>query len=137
MRTVARINADGLFVEDVLLGDGQEMPPSCIGSRPPEGFHAPKWTGSAWTEGKSQAERLVEAKEAKRAELARAFVAANTALYPEAAPEYAIWLAVPEYAATPNAQRPQAIRANIARLRERLAAVNAATTVEAVAAILW
>lgn len=82
-------------------------------------------------------EKLGAAKEAKRGELARAFVSANTALYPETAPEYAIWLAVPEYAATPNAQRPQAIRANIARLRVGLAAVEAATTVAAVVAVVW
>lgn len=137
MRTVARINADGLFACDVLLGDGQEMPPNHVESRPPEGFHAPKWTGSAWTEGKSQAERLAAAKEAKRAELAWAFVAANTTLYSETAPEYAIWLAVPEYAATPNGQRPQAIRANIARYRERLVAVNAAATEADVEGVVW
>lgn len=85
----------------------------------------------------NDAEKLGAAKEAKRAELALTFVSANTALYPETAPEYAIWLAVPEYAATPNAQRPQAIRTNIARLTVRLAAVNTATTVEAVVAVVW
>ncbi len=99
--------------------------------------------GSVWDAATAKprlvndAEKLAAAKEAKRAELARAFVAANTALYPETAPEYAIWLAVPEYAATPNAERPQAIRANIARLRDRLATVNAATTLEAVGAVAW
>lgn len=85
----------------------------------------------------NDADRLATAKEAKRAELAQAFVAANTALYPETAPEYAIWLAVPEYAAAPNSQRPQAVRANIARLRDRLAAVGTASTVAAVAALTW
>lgn len=85
----------------------------------------------------NDADRLATAKEAKRAEIARAFVAANTALYPETAPEYAIWLAVPEYAATPNGQRPQAVRANIARLRERLAAVETANTLAAVSAVAW
>lgn len=99
--------------------------------------------GAVWDAGTGKprpvndAERLAAAKEAKRSELARAFVSANTVLYPETAPEYAIWLAVPEYAATPNGQRPQAIRANIARFRERLAAVNAASTLEAVAAVAW
>lgn len=99
--------------------------------------------GAVWDAGTgkprpvSDAEKLAAAKEAKRSELARAFVAANTTLYPETAPEYAIWLAVPEYAATPTGQRPQAIRANIARLRERLAVVNTASTLEAVAAVAW
>lgn len=83
------------------------------------------------------AEILAAAKEAKRSELAQAFVAANTVLYPETAPEYAIWLAVPECAATPLAQRPQAIRANIARLQARLAAAGAATTLEAVGVVAW
>lgn len=85
----------------------------------------------------NDAEKLAAAKESKRAEIARAFVVANTTLYPETAPDYAIWLAVPEYAATPNGQRPQAIRANIARLRVGLTAVEAASTVAAVVTVTW
>lgn len=86
---------------------------------------------------KTAGEQLDKAREAKRAELSRAFVVANTTLYPETEPEYAIWLAVPEYAATPNGERPKAVRANITRLRERLAAVDAATSVAAVEAVRW
>jgi hypothetical protein len=71
----------------------------------------------------------------KRAELSRAFVEANTALYPEVESGFAIWLAVPEYAASPNGERPQSVRANISRLRKRLAAVEAASTVAEVEVI--
>lgn len=139
MKAVARIDGQGMFVEDVIVEDvvAEALPEGCIESRPQEGFHAPKWTGSAWTEGVATSELLSGAKDAKRSELARAFVAANTALYPELEPQFAIWLAVPEYATTPNGQRPQAIRENIARLREKLAAVESAPTVERVKAVAW
>lgn len=130
----SRVDRDGNFIEDVVA---EALPEGCIESRPQEGFHAPKWTGSSWTEGRAASEVLSDAKAAKLAELSRAFVEANTALYPETEAAFSIWLAVPEYAATPNGQRPQAIRANIARLRERLTAVNTASTVEAVAAVAW
>lgn len=130
----SRVDRDGRFIEDVVA---EALPGGCIESRPPEGFQAPKWTGSAWTEGRAASEVLSDAKAAKRAELSRAFVEANTALYPETEAAFSIWLAVPEYAASPNGARPQAIRANIARLREKLAAVGAATTVERVRAVSW
>ena len=137
MRVVSKIDAEGLLLEDVLLEDGAALPPGHIEERTPPGFHRPKWTGSAWTEGMTGAEILANAKSAKRDELARAFVGANTALYPEVEDAFSIWLAVPEYAADPNATRPTQIRANIAQLRDRLAAVEAATTVAGVEAVAW
>ena len=36
---------------------------------PPQGFHAPKWTGSEWVEGKPEAE-IVEAMKAAKVEAA-------------------------------------------------------------------
>lgn len=54
-----------------------------------------------------------------------------------ARPPEPAYVAVPEYAATPNGERPKAIRASIVRLRERLATVDAATTVEALGAVSW
>ena len=57
-RVVAKVNAEGLYVEDVLVRDGAPTPPGCIEQRPPEGLHRPRWTGSAggWTEGMAQGE---------------------------------------------------------------------------------
>ena len=137
MRTVSRIDAGGYFAGDVLLTDGQDAPQDTVATRPQEGFYRPRWTGTTWTEGMAVSGLLVAAKAAKRAELAGAFVGANTALYPEVEDVFSIWLAVPEYAADPNATRPTAIRANITRLRDRLAAVEAATTVAGVEAVAW
>jgi hypothetical protein len=70
MRMVAKVDAQGHFLEDVLLEDGASLPAGCIESRPPEGFYSPKWTGSEWAEGKPQAEILVGAKEQKISEFA-------------------------------------------------------------------
>lgn len=99
--------------------------------------------GSVWdaSSGKPRllnvAEILAAAKEAKRSELARAFVAANTTLYPEVESEYAIWLAVPEYVASPSGTRPTVVRNNILRFQDRLSKVSAATTVAEVEAVTW
>jgi hypothetical protein len=65
MRAVSKVDAQGYFVSDVLLEDGEATPQGCIESRPPEGFYSPKWTGSEWVEGKPQAEILDDAKEQK------------------------------------------------------------------------
>jgi hypothetical protein len=70
MRVVAKVDAQGSFVSDVLLEDGAPLPPGCIESRPPEGFYSPKWTGSEWVEGKPQAEILDDAKAQKIDEFA-------------------------------------------------------------------
>jgi hypothetical protein len=54
VRAVAKIDGNGLFLEDVLIEDSAPIPQGCVPSRPPEGFHRPKWTGSAWVVGKPQ-----------------------------------------------------------------------------------
>ncbi len=58
------------FAGDVLLVEGAPLPAGCIESRPPEGFYAPRWSGSAWEEGKPQAEILEGQKAQKVAEMA-------------------------------------------------------------------
>jgi hypothetical protein len=68
-RVVSKIDEGGFYVEDVLLEDGQALPESCVEERPQEGFHAPRWAGSQWTEGKPSAEIFEEAKAQKEAEL--------------------------------------------------------------------
>jgi hypothetical protein len=117
MRSVSKVDAAGVFVTDVLLEDGQVLPSGCVEERPPEGFHAPKWTGSTWEEGKPPGEILEDLKAAKvdemaaragNAELGRAaFVAAEQRglgdlmaryfdrLDPEARTLYAEWTEIP------------------------------------------
>jgi hypothetical protein len=70
-RAVARVDVQGLYVEDVLLEDGAALPEGCIEERPPEGFHAPKWSGGsgAWEEGKPSSEIVEAVKPQKIAEM--------------------------------------------------------------------
>jgi hypothetical protein len=56
MKKVIKIDASGLFVEDVLIADDAETPSDCIDSVCPDGFYRPKWNGSQWVEGLTQAE---------------------------------------------------------------------------------
>ena len=57
MIKVMRIDAEGFFIEDVLLEDGQEVSADCIAdSTGIEGLHLPKWDGEKWAEGKPQSE---------------------------------------------------------------------------------
>lgn len=53
---VMRVDSTGLFIEDVLLEDEQEVPPNCIAIIVPEGFYLPRWNGTVWIEGLTQAE---------------------------------------------------------------------------------
>ena len=68
MRIVSRINADGLFVEDVLLQEGEPLPAGTIENRPPEGFRKPRWNGATWVEAEPAAETLEKKKQEKIAE---------------------------------------------------------------------
>jgi hypothetical protein len=65
MRVVAKGDQQRNFLEDALLGEGAQLPASCIEQRPPEGLHRPKWTGSEWVEGKPSSEILASAKAVK------------------------------------------------------------------------
>lgn len=69
MEVVSRVDEQGRFVEDVLLIEG-DLPEGCVQSRPPEGFHSPRWTGSEWTEGKPASEILEGLKAQKVDEMA-------------------------------------------------------------------
>ena len=53
---VLKIDSEGLFLEDVILQDDEELPNDCIETLCPEGFYSPKWDGEKWIEGKTQAE---------------------------------------------------------------------------------
>ena len=65
MRLVSRIDAEGFFVEDVLLGEEEPLPAGTIESRPPEGLHVPRWDGRAWVEAMALQDRLQAARQAK------------------------------------------------------------------------
>lgn len=80
MGPVAKIDTEGFYVEDVLVGDDQELPAGCVGERPPEGLHTPRWTGSGWTEGKPEAE-IVEARKAAKVEVIKAAGVEELAAY--------------------------------------------------------
>lgn len=57
MFKVIRVDSNGLFIEDVLLEEGQEIPQDCVSILVPDvGFYLPKWNGTIWVEGKTQAE---------------------------------------------------------------------------------
>lgn len=53
MRKVNRIDAQGLYVEDVILKDNESTPADCIEVPCPGGFYLPKWDALAceWVEG--------------------------------------------------------------------------------------
>ncbi len=128
MRVVSRLDANGLFAEDVLLEDGQDLPAGCVEERPPEGFHAPRWDGSGWIEAKPEAEILAALKASKRAELEAVFVSGCEADFSSP------WSAL---GALPTDPRLPALKARAVAYREKLAAVEAATTEAEVEGVEW
>jgi hypothetical protein len=140
MRVVARIDEQNFFQEDVLLEDGAQLPEDCIEERPPEGFHAPKWSGSseAWVEGKPTSEIFNDAKMAKEADLRNAaerWYRENVRAF-----EGAVVIHKIDRGQALSAEE-QAIRdamtANYQKLRTLVAQVRAATTLEEVEAVTW
>jgi len=56
MIKVMRINQEGYFIEDVILGYGQEIPEDCVDIEVPAGLYLPRYVSGEWVEGKSQEE---------------------------------------------------------------------------------
>jgi hypothetical protein len=56
VRKVIRIDENGMFVEDVLIGDHEPIPDDCVETEVPEGFYHPRWDGAQWVEGLTQEE---------------------------------------------------------------------------------
>lgn len=50
-RKVIRVDDEGLYLEDIIIGDYESTPEGCIDVECPGGFYRPKWDGSAWIEG--------------------------------------------------------------------------------------
>jgi hypothetical protein len=140
MRLVAKVDAQGHFIEDVLLEDSEALPVECIATRPPEGFYTPQWTGSEWTEGKPAAEILVATREAKEAELrgaADSWYQANVRSFEGA-------IVTAKYGRSGltalNAEERAVfdeMSANYTRLKGLITQVRAAATVEELEGISW
>lgn len=56
MKKVIKIDETGLFIEDVLINENEEIPLDCIETPCPNGFYMPKWNGAKWVEGLTQEE---------------------------------------------------------------------------------
>ena len=56
MKKVLKIDNQGFFLEEVILEDDELTPSDCIEVEYLQGFQKPKWNGTAWVEGLSQAE---------------------------------------------------------------------------------
>jgi hypothetical protein len=140
MRVVSKIDAGGLYTEDVLLEDGQALPSSCVEERPSEGFHRPKWDGSSWIEGKPTAEILEAAKASKRSQLKSAFRDHYEPTFEAGFLEVDYILdRLRRNLAVPQAERDKltAVASGIDKLRGLFAQVNAAPQVAEVEGISW
>lgn len=56
-----KIDGDGFYVETVHIPEPTDLANDFITVRPPQGLYKPKWTGSEWVEGKTEAEFLEDA----------------------------------------------------------------------------
>jgi hypothetical protein len=54
MKKVIRIDANGMFVGDVILSSTEETPQDCVETPCNGQFYHPKWNGSEWLEGLTQ-----------------------------------------------------------------------------------
>jgi hypothetical protein len=140
MRIVSKVDAQGTFVEDVLLTDGEATPQDCVTQRPPEGFYSPKWTGTAWVEGKPAAEILTEARASKEAELR----GAADGWYQENVRSFEGAIVTAKYGRSGltalNAEERavfDAMNANYTKLKNLIVQARAAATLGEVEAISW
>jgi len=53
---LSRVNENGMFIEDVIVNEKPNNMENLIEIPCPEGFYHPKWNGTEWTEGLTQAE---------------------------------------------------------------------------------
>lgn len=49
-----KIDENGLYTEDYIYEDGQELETDIITTEIPQGFYKPKWNGTEWIEGATQ-----------------------------------------------------------------------------------
>ena len=144
MRPVSRVDAQGFYVEDVLLGDGEAVPEDCVGERPRDGFHAPKWTGEEWVEGKPEGEILEALKGSKVGEIAQSAVDDLAPLFtPGAGRDETVLLVaahvlkIAEALKVPVDPRLRTVVQTGQRALEKKAEVEAAGDVEEMEAVGW
>jgi hypothetical protein len=53
-KRVYKIDENGLYLEDVILQDDEELTPDLVETEIPNGLFQPKWNGESWAEGLSQ-----------------------------------------------------------------------------------
>lgn len=75
-RQVYKYDSSGFYVEPLLIGQYDLLPPNCVETAPTSDLYKAKWNGSDWLEGATDAELLINAKAAKIGELNNAFVSA-------------------------------------------------------------
>ena len=56
MYKVIKVDSEGLYVEDVLLENLENLEANLIAEPCAEGFHLPKWNGAEWVEGRTEEE---------------------------------------------------------------------------------
>lgn len=56
MQQVYRIDANGYYVEPVLIDEDEETPPDCVETPFQDGMYKPQWDGTQWVEGLTQEE---------------------------------------------------------------------------------
>ena len=142
MRIVSKIGADGMFVADTRLEDGATLPAGCVEQRPPQGFHAPRWTGSEWTEGKPAAEILEAKKVAKVEEMKAAGVEELASHIPHGRDELsavhnAALVAILEALNLPVDERLRRVDEAQRKAFAKEAEVVAASTPDEVEAVAW
>jgi len=68
MKLLHKIDANGFFIEDVILQDNEQATPDLI-SIQPVGFHKPKWSGGKWVEGLTAPELTAVKNTQRKAEI--------------------------------------------------------------------
>lgn len=56
MRQVLKIDANGMYIEPVILQDNEVTPSDCVEVVPPTGLYKLKWNGTSWVEGMAQSD---------------------------------------------------------------------------------
>ncbi len=84
MKQVFRVDANGLYIEDAIIGAAEVTPDDCVDIQPSQGFHWPKWNGITWVEGGAAPAPVVPSvvtmRQARLALLAAGHIPAITAI---------------------------------------------------------
>lgn len=56
MYKVIRVDSKGFYIEDILVGNLENLGEDIIIEPCAEGFHLPKWNGAEWVEGRTEEE---------------------------------------------------------------------------------